>query len=59
TNVVLNELLEEDGNLSMEDSRMIDKAWKAAQAYHFLMLAQRQLYEGRVLLRFSKSSETE
>ncbi|CAJ0608122.1 unnamed protein product [Cylicocyclus nassatus] len=46
TTAVLNELLEEDDNLSMEDSRMIDNAWKAAQAYHFLMLAQRQLYEG-------------
>lgn len=46
TNVALNELLEEDGDLSMEDSRMIDRAWTAAQAYHFVMLAQRQLFEG-------------
>ncbi|KHJ97140.1 hypothetical protein OESDEN_02887 [Oesophagostomum dentatum] len=45
TNAVLNELLEEDENLSIEDARMIEKAWKAAQAYHFLMLAQRQLFE--------------
>ncbi|VDO33905.1 unnamed protein product [Haemonchus placei] len=45
-NVALNELLEGDGDLSMEDSRMIDRAWTAAQAYHFIMLAQRQLFEG-------------
>ncbi|PIO73485.1 hypothetical protein TELCIR_04544 [Teladorsagia circumcincta] len=48
TNVALNELLEGDGDLSMEDSRMIDRAWTAAQAYHFVMLAQRQLYDGEI-----------
>ena len=28
------------------DTRIIDNAWKGAEAYHFLMLAQQQLYEG-------------
>ncbi|KAK6061841.1 hypothetical protein COOONC_00495 [Cooperia oncophora] len=46
TNVALNELLQGDEDLSLEDSRMIDRAWTAAQAYHFVMLAQRQLFEG-------------
>jgi len=31
---------------SIEDSRLIDNAWRGAEAYHFLLLTQRQLYEG-------------
>ncbi|XP_069691691.1 WD repeat-containing protein 35 isoform X2 [Periplaneta americana] len=30
------------------DTKIIDNAWKGAEAYHFFMLAQRQLYEGHV-----------
>ena len=26
--------------------RLIDNAWRGAEAYHFLLLTQRQLYEG-------------
>ncbi|KAG8445687.1 hypothetical protein GDO86_010460 [Hymenochirus boettgeri] len=37
-------LLEEDSMLS--DNRIIDNAWRGAEAYHFFLLAQRQLYEG-------------
>ncbi|XP_062892582.1 WD repeat-containing protein 35 isoform X2 [Mobula hypostoma] len=39
-------LLEEDASLS--DNRIIDNAWRGAEAYHFFLLAQRQLYEGYV-----------
>uniref|UniRef100_A0A4W3H1F9 WD repeat-containing protein 35 n=1 Tax=Callorhinchus milii TaxID=7868 RepID=A0A4W3H1F9_CALMI len=39
-------LLEEDASLS--DNRIIDIAWRGAEAYHFFLLAQRQLYEGYV-----------
>ncbi|XP_072266186.1 WD repeat-containing protein 35 [Pyxicephalus adspersus] len=39
-------LLEEDSLLS--DNRIIDNAWRGAEAYHFFLLAQRQLYEGYV-----------
>ncbi|KAK6762092.1 hypothetical protein RB195_022980 [Necator americanus] len=46
TTTALEKLLEEDGNLSREDARMIPRVWKAAQAYHFFMLAQRQLFQG-------------
>ncbi len=38
-------LLDED-IASVADSRLIDGAWRGAEAYHFYMLAQRQLYEG-------------
>ncbi|VDL79711.1 unnamed protein product [Nippostrongylus brasiliensis] len=44
--VALSELLEGGGDLTIEDSRMIGRAWTAAQAYHFVMLAQRQLFQG-------------
>ena len=30
-----------------EDARVLDAAWRGAEAYHFLMLAQRQLYAAR------------
>lgn len=39
-------LLEEDETSS--DSRILDDAWRGAEAYHFFLLAQRQLYEGKV-----------
>ncbi|OCT79015.1 WD repeat-containing protein 35 [Xenopus laevis] len=39
-------LLEEDSMLS--DNRIIDHAWRGAEAYHFFLLAQRQLYEGHL-----------
>ncbi|XP_066268365.1 WD repeat-containing protein 35-like isoform X1 [Branchiostoma lanceolatum] len=39
-------LLEEDA--STMDSKVIDNAWRGAEAYHFYLLAQRQLYNGYV-----------
>lgn len=30
------------------EARLVDTAWRGAEAYHFLMLCQRQLYEGFV-----------
>jgi len=38
-------LLAEDVAAIM-DTKVIDGAWRGAEAYHFLMLAQRQLYTG-------------
>lgn len=37
-------LLEEDA--TSYDSRIVDNAWRGAEAYHFFLLAQRQLYGG-------------
>uniref|UniRef100_A0A667ZDW6 WD repeat-containing protein 35 n=1 Tax=Myripristis murdjan TaxID=586833 RepID=A0A667ZDW6_9TELE len=37
-------LLEEDA--ASTDNRVVDNAWRGAEAYHFFLLAQRQLYEG-------------
>ena len=39
----------EDGNLlTTQDAGTLDNAWRGAGAYHFLMLCQKQLYEGFV-----------
>ncbi|VDK51291.1 unnamed protein product [Anisakis simplex] len=43
--VALRGLLEEDNALSLADTSLIDGAWRGAEAYHFYMLAQHQLYE--------------
>ncbi|MCI4376852.1 hypothetical protein PGIGA_G00193590 [Pangasianodon gigas] len=39
-------LLEEDA--ASADSHIVDKAWRGAEAYHYFLLAQRQLYNGNV-----------
>ena len=39
-------ILEKGNNIC--DAGTLDNAWKGAEAYHFLMLCQRQLYEGFV-----------
>ncbi|XP_060781150.1 WD repeat-containing protein 35 [Neoarius graeffei] len=39
-------LLEEDA--ASTDSHVVDKAWRGAEAYHYFLLAQRQLYNGSV-----------
>merc|ERR1719510_2698737 len=39
----------EDGNLlTTQDAGTLDNAWRGVEAYHFLMLCQKQLYEGFV-----------
>jgi hypothetical protein len=43
------DLLESDNGLDL-DTKIIDNAWRGAEAYHFFMLAQRQLYEGICLM---------
>lgn len=40
-------MFDSDDNLEV-DSKIVDNAWRGAEAYHFLMLAQKQLYEGSV-----------
>ncbi|GMR34389.1 hypothetical protein PMAYCL1PPCAC_04584 [Pristionchus mayeri] len=46
--VALTTLLSEDTSLGIDDSRMIERAWRGAEAYHFFMLAHRQMYAGEV-----------
>ena len=40
-------LLTEDYS-SAADSALVDNAWRGAEAYHFFMLAQKQLYNNQV-----------
>lgn len=39
-------LLEED--VLSSTNRFVDNAWRGAEAYHFFILAQRQLYKGSI-----------
>ena len=40
-------LLEEDAT-SITDTKLIDNSWRGAEAYHFYLLSQRQLFDGYV-----------
>lgn len=40
-------LLEEDSS-AVSDTKLIDNAWRGAEAYHFYLLAQRQLHQSRM-----------
>ncbi|XP_038051534.1 WD repeat-containing protein 35-like isoform X4 [Patiria miniata] len=40
-------LLEEEA-MASSDTKIIDNAWRGAEAFHFFLLAQRQLYQGYV-----------
>ena len=35
-----------DESLSIDDTKLIDNAWRGAEAYHFYILAQQQLFNG-------------
>ena len=41
-------LMDLDGVDPTGNTNIVDNAWRGAEAYHFLMLCQRQLYEGYV-----------
>uniref|UniRef100_A0AC35UH30 ANAPC4_WD40 domain-containing protein n=1 Tax=Rhabditophanes sp. KR3021 TaxID=114890 RepID=A0AC35UH30_9BILA len=37
-------LLDEDSKLTIEESKIIDKGWRGAEAFHFMMIAYRHYY---------------
>jgi WD repeat-containing protein 35 len=45
TSAALAGLLQDESQM-VSDTTLIDTAWRGAEAYHFYMLAQRQLYAG-------------
>uniref|UniRef100_A0A0K0FYV2 ANAPC4_WD40 domain-containing protein n=1 Tax=Strongyloides venezuelensis TaxID=75913 RepID=A0A0K0FYV2_STRVS len=61
--VSIQRLLEEDQSLSIEDIHIIEKAWSGAEAYHFMMLAHKQLldynYENALKTALVASTYTE
>lgn len=48
-NVVLQAFLAEDA-AALNESKLLDSVWRAAEAYHFLILAHRQLYSSTNIL---------
>ncbi len=48
-------LLTEDSQTAITDTRLLDNAWRGAEAYHFLMLTQRQLRSGNIEAAFKTS----
>lgn len=51
----LDGILTEESQLAIKDSKIIDNAWRGAEAYHFLMLCERQLREGKIDAAFKTS----
>jgi WD repeat-containing protein 35 len=48
-------LLSEESQTAITDTRLLDNAWRGAEAYHFLMLTQRQLRAGNIEAAFKTS----
>ncbi len=48
----LDGMLKEESQLNTSDTRLLDQAWRGAEANHFLMLCQRQLRAGYVPAAF-------
>ena len=55
TSKALEGLLNEESQAAMSDSKLLDNAWRGAEAYHFLMLTQRQLRTGNIEAAFKTS----
>ena len=48
-------LLTEESQAAINDSKILDNAWRGAEAYHFQMLTQRQLRAGNIDAAFKTS----
>jgi WD repeat-containing protein 35 len=51
----LDGLLSEESQIAIKDSKILDNAWRGAEAYHFYMLAERQLRETKINAAFKTS----
>ena len=51
----LDGLLSEESQIAMKDSKILDQAWRGAEAFHFSMLCERQLREGKIDAAFKTS----
>jgi len=51
----LDGLLSEESTIAISDSKILDNAWRGAEAYHFMMLCQRQLRDGAIESAFKTS----
>ena len=48
-------MLNEESQIAVSDSKILDNAWRGAEAYHFYMLCQRQLRAGAIEAAFKTS----
>jgi WD repeat-containing protein 35 len=51
----LDGILSEEAQIAIRDSKIIDNAWRPAEAYHFKMLCERQLRDGKIDAAFKTS----
>lgn len=51
----LDGILTEESQIAIRDSRILDNAWRGAEAYHFTMLCERQLRENKIDAAFKTS----
>jgi WD repeat-containing protein 35 len=51
----LDGILSEESQIAITDSKILDNAWRGAEAYHFMMLCQRQLRAGSIEAAFKTS----
>ncbi len=51
----LDGILSEESTIAISDSKILDNAWRGAEAYHFMMLCQRQLRDGAIESAFKTS----
>jgi WD repeat-containing protein 35 len=51
----LDGILSEEAHIAIKDSKIIDNAWRPAEAYHFKMLCERQLRDGKIDSAFKTS----
>ena len=48
----LDGILNEEAQVAISDSKILDNAWRGAESYHFQMLCQRQLRAGAIEAAF-------
>ena len=51
----LDGILSEEAQIAIKDSKIIDNAWRPAEAYHFKMMCERQLRDGKIDAAFKTS----
>jgi WD repeat-containing protein 35 len=51
----LDGILTEESQIAIKDSKIIDNAWRGAEAYHFFMLCEKQLRDGKIDAAFKTS----
>ena len=51
----LDVILSEEAHIAIKDSKILDNAWRGAEAYHFSMLCERQLRDGKIDAAFKTS----